>query len=354
MSKPLRVDALVIGGSVQGLLIADRLRNAGNSCLVVTAADLGAGQTLHSHGVLNAGFGLAGAAPVRLLQEVVLPDLKRRGVHSYGRWFAGEQPLPEVNVDRQDLVTALARGNEGRVVRGTLGAVRRADDGRVQAVEIAAHGFEVEPGVVIVAAGTGSKSLLRQLGAGEPQVERIKHRVVHVLCVRGSSSALAALDLVSPADLIFVASHERDGVRTYLATPMQFAAPHVEDAPPEATAEIDLEFAVRGWETLFRLRPTLGATPGLEFATYAGLRQDYGDMPGQLRCERVEGAPNVIAALPGGLLGAWPVASRATALAGEAGVGRTPQPELPDGLAGVPVGQPYEEASVRWEETPPG
>ena len=44
---------MVIDGGVQGLLILDTLIAAGYSCALVTEGDLGAGQTLHSHGFLT-------------------------------------------------------------------------------------------------------------------------------------------------------------------------------------------------------------------------------------------------------------------------------------------------------------
>ena len=54
----LEIDALVIGGGIQGLVALRELTSAGHSCALVTNSDLGAGQTLHSHGLLNSGFGL--------------------------------------------------------------------------------------------------------------------------------------------------------------------------------------------------------------------------------------------------------------------------------------------------------
>jgi hypothetical protein len=73
------------------------------------------------------------------------------------------------------------------------------------------------------------------------------------------------LDLVSPAHQLFLASHERDGETTHLATPMQLLAPPVEDVPGDARAEVDEAFAARGWETLFEILPWLGSTPGVSF-----------------------------------------------------------------------------------------
>lgn len=353
----------------------DRLSSEGFSCALVTDSDLGAGQTLHSHGVLNTGFGMSGPEPERVLRQVVLPDLARRGVKTYGEWGAiapapapGRETmavpagvdlrggaflrLPELNVDKRELVSALASGVENRTLRGTVTAVHRASDGRVRMMDIASADasatFALAPSAVVVAAGTGSKAMLRRLGASERQIEDLKHRRVHVLCVRGPSSILPVINLVSPMDHLFVAAHEKDGVVTWYATPMQFDAPHVEDVPGDASAEVEEAFAQQGWDVLFRIFPALRSLPGLRFATYAGFRQDVGDRPGVPKCELMEAAPNVIAALPSGLLGAWPVAIRTTALVAEITAQKRPQPALP--AAGtIRVGDSYEDAGrIEW------
>ena len=374
------IDALVIGGGLQGLLVLDRLLSEGFSCALVTASPLGAGQTLHSHGVLNTGFGMAGPEPVRVLRQVVLPDLARRGVRTYGEWGAivpGLPPggevlaapegvelrggaflrLPEVNVDKRELLSALARGLEDHIVCGTVADVERAEDGGIRKLDVAlATGSEVvafAPAAVVVAAGTGSKALLRRLGAGEPQIEDLKHRRVHVLCVRGRSSALPVLNLVSPADHLFVAAHQHEDWRTYYATPMQFDAPHVEEVPDDASAEVDEAFVQQGWDALFRVFPPLGSLPGLRFAAYAGFRQDVGDQPGLPKCERMEAVPNLIAALPSGLLGAWPVATWTAALVAEVVREKRPQPAIPATM-GARVGESHEDASgIEWSTDAP-
>jgi hypothetical protein len=253
--------------------------------------------------------------------------------------------LPEVNVGKRELMSALARGLEDRILRGTVAGVQRAADGSVRMVEVAptsgSDAVVFAPGAVIVAAGTGSKALLRRLGAGEQQIECLKHRRVHVLCVRGPSSVLPALNLVSPAHLFFVAAHEHGGVMTYYATPMQ-------------SADVDETFAERGWHALFRIFPALGSLPGLRFATYAGFRQDVGDQPGVPKCEWMEAVPNVIAALPSGLLGAWPVAMRTAALVAEITTEKRPQPTIPVAVMGARVGDNHEDASgIEWSAEAP-
>lgn len=373
----IALDVLVIGGGLQGLLALDRLAGDGVSCALVTPTDLGTGQTLHSHGVLNAGFGMAGPEPVQLLRHVVLPELAQRGVRHYGEWFAiappGSPPddpaapppsgldlrggtvrrLPEVNVDRRELVAAYAGGLEQRIVRGTVSAVQRRPSGEVVAVEVARddapRSVVFEPAVVVVAAGTGSKSMLRRLGADEAQLAAVQHRPVHVLCVRGSDTVLPPFNVVSMLDAIFVASHGSQGQTTYYATPMQFDAAPVDDVPGDAAREVDDAVVERGWELLFRLYPPLRSLPGLQFAAYSGFRQDVGDTPGVPRCERMEGAPNVIAALPSGLLGAWLVAAQTLALTRDLIATRRAQPAVPAAGAGVRVGSNHEDgAGITW------
>jgi glycine/D-amino acid oxidase-like deaminating enzyme len=266
--------------------------------------------------------------------------------------------LPEVNVGKREMLSALARGLDDRILRGTVASVQCAADGSIRMVEVApASGSDAvvfAPGAVIVAAGTGSKALLRRLGADELQIKSLKHRRVHVLCVRGPSSVLPALNLVSPADLLFVAAHEHEAETTYYATPMQFRAPHVEEVPDDASADVDEAFAQRGWDALFRIFPALGSLPGLRFATYAGFRQDVGDQPGVPKCERIEAVPNVIAALPSGLLGAWPVAMRAAALVAEITIEKRPQPTIPVAVMGARVGDNHEDAGgTEWSAEPP-
>lgn len=375
-SEAVAVDVLVIGGGLQGLLVLDRVAGAGLSCALVTQADLGTGQTLHSHGVLNTGFGMAGPEPVQLLSTVVLPDLARRGVRHYGEWSAltppgspqdaslppppwldlrgrSLQPLHETNVNRRELVAAVARGLEDRIVRGAVSAVQRGADGDIVAVEVAGDGMPrsvlLAPAVVVVAAGVGSKAVLRRLGAAESQLAAIKHRPVHVLCVRGAASVLPQLNLVSFIDTLFIASHETGGETTWYATPMQFDAQPVDDVPGDAAAECDEAVVERGWEVLLRLYPPLASMPGLRFASYAGFRQDVGDTPGVPMCARLEAAPNVIAALPSGLLGAWPVAARVLALAKEIIHTGRPQPPIPAAGVDIRVGGNHEDgAGISW------
>ena len=81
-----QVDVVVIGGGVQGLVALDALVEKGYSCALVSDGDLGSGQTLHSHGYLNTGFGMFGPELPRAATEVVQPYLQARGLEPTGDW----------------------------------------------------------------------------------------------------------------------------------------------------------------------------------------------------------------------------------------------------------------------------
>ena len=67
------IDALIIGGGVQGLAILSELRASGYSAALVTNSPLGTGQTLLSHGVLNSGYPFPNAGLRAALTEDCLP-----------------------------------------------------------------------------------------------------------------------------------------------------------------------------------------------------------------------------------------------------------------------------------------
>ncbi len=79
------VDVAVVGGGIQGLVVLRELTSAGYGCVLITNADLGSGQTLHSHGLLNSGTGLATGSLQKELHKFTLPYLQRIGVPVYGR-----------------------------------------------------------------------------------------------------------------------------------------------------------------------------------------------------------------------------------------------------------------------------
>src|SRR5260370_41727475 len=49
---------VIVGGRIQGLVPLNSLVAERDSCALPRDGDLGAGQTMHSHGYLNTGFGI--------------------------------------------------------------------------------------------------------------------------------------------------------------------------------------------------------------------------------------------------------------------------------------------------------
>jgi cation diffusion facilitator CzcD-associated flavoprotein CzcO len=169
MDTPV-VDVVVVGGGVQGLLILDTLIEAGYSCALVNEGDLGAGQTLHSHGFLNTGFGMSDELP-EAAAELVQPYLRARGVTLTGNWtilappelpaFASFPPaslpdgfspafkdaaraLPNHSFNKRQLVEALSRGREEYIYRGSVVGFDGHDPVEAVWVRLEGSGSEVE------------------------------------------------------------------------------------------------------------------------------------------------------------------------------------------------------------------
>jgi glycine/D-amino acid oxidase-like deaminating enzyme len=374
------VDVVVIGGGVQGLVILDTLIEAGYSCALVTEGDVGAGQTLHSHGFLNTGFGMAGGELPDTATKVVHPYLRARGVTLTGGWamlpppgllglllrarpaFArmpraslpgGFSPafkdaaraLPDFSFNKRQLVAALCRGREEYIVRGSIMGFRGRDP--VEAVVLRPEGsdneVELRAGAVVVAAGCGTKRLLRDLVGATRQVEKIKHRVVHMLCLRAPRGALPAQSVAALSLGLLLAAHE-DGERvTWYVTPMKMGGPSFDEVPNDAEAPADPALLRRAWDRLQTLYPPLLGVEGLQVGHYAGYRQDIGNRPGARLCAVLAGAGNVIAALPSGLVGPWRNAADALTLVRGLAAPSRAQAALARPGQGVRVGFPVED-----------
>jgi glycine/D-amino acid oxidase-like deaminating enzyme len=388
------VDVVVIGGGVQGLLILDTLVVAGYSCALVTEGNLGAGQTLHSHGFLNTGFGLGGRELPEAAAHLVHPSLRARGVSLTGNWTVLPPPglrgllvrarpaftrlppanlpegfsptfkdaaraLPDYSFNKRQLVEALSQGREDYIIRGTVTGFRGRNP--VEAVVLrpaVSEGSDTEvelrAGAVVVAAGCGSKHLLRNLVGPTPQLKRIKHRVVHMLCLRAPHDALPTTSVAALSLGLLQAAHDDGECVTWYVTPMRLGGPSFDDVPNDAAAPADPTVLRRAWDTLQRLYLPLLGVEGLQVGHYAGYRQDIGNWPGTRLCAVIVGTGNVIAALPSGLVGPWSNAADALTLVRglTAPSGAGAQPALAGAGAGqgVCVGRPVEErAGFAWQ-----
>ena len=367
-----QVDVVIVGGGVQGLVALNALVEKGYSCALVNDGDLGSGQTLHSHGYLNTGFGMFGSELPKASVEIVQPYLEERGLELSHDWvlipppnfplFEGlptatlpggfaELPglravrLPDRSLPKRSLVEVLSQSHHNRILSGH--ATPRGTGDRVEAVSIRLSGSGEElvlsTKAIVVAAGCGSKRVLHGLVGQTPQTAQIKHRRVHMICVRAPRGSLPTTSVVAMPLGLMVAAHEQPDDVTWYVTPVEMGGPSYDDVPGDAAADLDPEMVVRGCLGLLTLYPRLPQIDGLQLGCYAGYRQDIGDQPGNRMCELVEGTKNVIIALPSGLVGPWLNAITICEIVGRLFDPSRSQPPLPGGGGGVQVGSAVED-----------
>lgn len=365
------LDVVIIGGGLQGLLALETLSERGYAVALVSEGDLGEGQTLHSHGFFNTGFGMLGAALPQAALEVVQPYLRVHGVEPTGDWrvvlppgFPGADampgaPLPDgfappfatdavASPDRsfpkRQLVEAVARGHCDRVLRGRARLEERG--GRLRTVAVATPtGEEVSLGAstVVIAAGCGTKRLLEDSVGRTEQTAAIKHRRVHMICLRAPRGALPATSVMVMPLALMLAAHDQGDHVTWYVTPMEFGGPAFDDVPTTADAEVDATAIARGFQALQQLFPGVVEAPGVVAGAYAGYRQDVGDTPGVAICEPLAGAGELIVALPSGLVAPWLNAQRVAELVSERATPSQRPVPVPAGGVGVRVGEAVED-----------
>jgi len=313
-------DVLIIGGGIQGLVLLDELTRQNYACVLVTNSDLGSGQTLHSHGLLNSGTALL-TGQLRDALRMGLSFAEHRGLQLYGenQWFALLPPpafaqlragwdesnyeyhelsstnlplgfqegdlfrkqvpthvigLKGYNFPKRQLVKLLSATQTQRVIRGDIVAFHRSvEQGtlRVDRVDIRLQAtgevVAISPQAVIAAAGTGTKRLMKSIVAHpSEQFDRVTYTRTHMICIRALLGTLPATSIISlPHGLISVAhvnhEHERVGYDandavTWYVTPAEDAV-HCEDAPDSARAEVSEEVVARGVRNLLNLYPRL-------------------------------------------------------------------------------------------------
>ena len=385
------VDAAIVGGGVQGLVLLRELISAGYQSLLVTNGDLGSGQTLHSHGLLNSGMGLVTGGLQKELHKFTLPYLRGIGLSLYGddrsfllapdpvvaelaplweannyhpaRADSSDLPpglesaapvyrVPAFNLDKRRMVAALSARHEGLILGGEVIEASKA-------VLVRARGsgeiVSVEARSVVVAAGCGTKRLLRQVfGVEDAVLDRITYRKTHMICVRSPMGVLPDVGAVVSPELIIVGHPSpapmgsADPLVTWYVTPANPAPASCREAPDDAAAEIDLPVVTSGIEALVRLVPRLSQDERVQATVFAGYKQDFDGQPTRRACEIVDGERNVIMALPSVLANAVPNAVDALSLIRQRLEAKSAVPEL-QGNTGVTVGQLNENADqMRW------
>jgi len=366
------LDVVIIGGGIQGLVALNALVEEGYSCALVSDGDLGSGQTLHSHGYLNTGFGMFGPELPRASVDLVQPYLEKRGLVLSHDWvmipppnmplFDGLPPatlpsgfamppglravgLPDRSLPKRGLVEVLSQSHHERILRGQATPRWGGDQVKDVVVRLSAGGDEIalSTKVVVVAAGCGSKRLLQGLVGQTPQTEEIKHRRVHMICVRAPRGTVPTTSIVAMPLGLMLAAHDQPNNVIWYVTPMEMGGPSYDDVPGDAASDVDPETVSRGCATLLTLYPRLPEIDGLQLGCYAGYRQDVGDQPGNRMCELVEGTKNVVVALPSGLVGPWLNATRMCEIVGGLVDPGGSQPPLTGGGVDVRVGSAVED-----------
>ena len=335
------MDALVVGGGIQGLVALRALTEAGYGCLLVTSDDLGVGQTLHSHGLLDSGTGLMTGETQREIDDHVLPELQRLGVpvvepasylarpetaleHLTPVWAShGHRPrlvqngggvaglrLPAPvhrvvahHVDKSVLVRALAADLLDRVVRGGVLAGERT----WTVVLPGAERVKLTPRAVVVAAGCGTRRLLLDtLQVASPLLGRLGHVRTHMLCLRAPAGVLPPVGTVVTPGLVFVAHHGADGSSRWYVTPATGQPQRVDEVPNDAEADVDFELVGVGVEQLRRLVPVLAERdPRVEATVFAGYKQDVDGQMTRRLVDVVATDPLMLVAVPSIFAGAW-------------------------------------------------
>jgi glycine/D-amino acid oxidase-like deaminating enzyme len=343
------VDVVVVGGGIQGLVVLRELVAAGYASVLITDADLGAGQTLHSHGLVNSGTGLVTGGLRREIHEVTVPYLRRLGLALTGAdgsflmapppmvdqlapaWEAnryrpepvdpstlprGFEPLAPVyrlhgfNVDKRRLVQALAEGLGHLVLRGE---VVRAEDGVEALWAASGEVVALHAGAVVLAAGCGTKRLAAEVfGLAGPALDDITYTVPHMLCLRGRPADLPEVGTVLSPELIVVGHVDAgatsgDREVTWYVTPADPGAARHAEAPAHARAPVDPAVVARGVRVLQRLFPPLAAAADRLSATvFAGYKQELGEEATRRACPVLDEERNVLMALPSVLANAVP------------------------------------------------
>ncbi len=307
----------------------------------------------------------------------------------------------QLNYPKRQMVRALSSGLVDHMVRGDIirfgcgpverGVINRTEQRtmKIESVTMRLHAsgeqIVLSPKAIISAAGTGTRHLFESLMA-EPsfarsviqlgsnvtnwqgriaqQLDKVKYRRTHMLCVRAPQGVLPPITAMLLAHGLFIAghlNHDHDRVAhdgadyvTWYVTPLEQNPIRQDYAPHNAHAEASPEVVIHGFNRLVEVFPSLKKvvdTPrsGVEFAVFAGYKQDIGEHPGIPVCEPVEGMSNLIIALPSVTTNAWINARTALTILENWMTGSSRSVAVPGSGQGVQVGNVNELTSeVEW------
>ena len=418
-----RVDVLLIGGGIQGLVLLETLVDLGYATGLVTNTPLGHGQSLHAHGLLESGYTKPRPELRASIVEDWLPYLKDNKVDVYGDWYVlapdeslqklraawdeGSYPyemgLPDDLPDayrkgdlfarggethvvkikdycfsKRQLIRAMARGHEERIVIGDVIGFTFAPAGktiRIETVEVRVHAtgeqIFLSPRYVVITAGAGTPKLVNSIadaaaaagGNGTKVREALRPITfdnLHMLTLRGHPDDLPNVSAFVLPKRLKIVSHlndAQDGVGgkhdlvTWYVTNEPLSSIDPADATDTAEGTVDPEHAAEGFNKLFSMVPAVRerAKEGkIEFFVYAGCKQGIGGEVNVQHCEAVNGLTNVALALPSLSGGAWVTAKRAANLV-QATIEPTGKAERVPGAGHVTVGNVTEHGDeVEW------
>lgn len=142
---------------------------------------------------------------------------------------------------------------------------------------------------------------------------------------------------------------------TWYVTPLDPETPPARNVSDTAEGTVEPEVVADGIRKLLKVYPALGdragrPDSGVEFAVYAGLKQDIGREKNRAVCRPLEGLDNVIVALPSLIPGAFVSAARAMKLVADRirPSAASPAP-LPPDSSGPVFGEVSEnESGIEW------
>lgn len=386
------VDVVVVGGGIQGLTVLRELDAQGYASVLVTDASLGAGQTLHSHGSLTSGTALVTGGGLReAVRTVTVPYLRRLGVPVHDEepsflvipdpmvddlgpvWqangyrpertarsvLAGFEPgtrpfrVHAYNVGKRRMVEGLSHGLERFILEGEIVEVAETIHVRMNGGE----GVRLHPRAMVVAAGCGTKALLRdRFGVDGSILDRITYSKMHMICLRAPAAVLPTFGAVVSPDLLVV-GHRQDGDHgtdegdtTWFVTPVDPAAAVHAEAPGDADGDVEPRLVALGVEALRRFFPVLrGDHERVRATVFAGYKQNLDGQPTKRACELVDADRNLVVALPSVLANAVPNALDAVAILRQRVEPRGRATQLPDAVP-PRVGEPNEDRSTSWHD----
>lgn len=354
------MDVVVVGGGFLGLTTLATFRHAGYRACLVTESLVGEGQSLHSHGWFHAGYLPGTAADAKMWKEesskseamvarlgadFLRPGRAFRALQSGAAadsWAAqaakigvplrklspGELPdsaggplsepsntvfeMREWLFAKEKLAALLAQEHSAHIHSGSavVGFELDSASGAVKSVALST-GHRLHTRAVAVAAGTGTRGVVDQLGpaVAEEWKDKFQSGTITMVCLKAPAAILpdiATMVSVPEAPLQTAAKLSADGSTvTWYITPKRpedggGLTKLSQPGPAEATDEAEsVRHAVADFRTLFpAIATAVDAEPSSQWGVYTGYVQRVQGHPGGPYVETVPGVSNCVVSAP--------------------------------------------------------